>query len=131
MSAEGLREQAIHEGCDVQLDDVIAVCDELIALRKQAELDRQSREASQAEFGRLNRELNEAKAATRNMSALHDEDNAALREERWRIGNLLDEIASTAIAAGMMDPERRGSLDGPNAIQFLRQIKAEYEARRD
>ena len=34
--------------------------DELLALRKQAELDRQSREASQAEFARLNRERNKA-----------------------------------------------------------------------
>ena len=40
---------------------------EIIALRKQAELDRQSREASQAEIARLNRELNEAKARVETM----------------------------------------------------------------
>jgi hypothetical protein len=83
------------------------VCRELLALRKQTALDRQSREASQAEFARLNLELN---------------------EERSRIGVLLDETASAAIAAGMMDPARRGSLDGPNAIQFLRLIAEQYEA---
>jgi hypothetical protein len=83
------------------------LAEEVIALRKQIALDRQSREASQAEFARLNRELN---------------------EERSRIGVLLDEIASAAIAAGMMDPARRGSLDGPNAIQFLRLITEQYEA---
>jgi uncharacterized membrane protein YebE (DUF533 family) len=82
------------------------VCRELLTLRKQTALDRQSREASQAEFARLNLELN---------------------EERSRVAVLLDEIASAAIAAGMMDPARRGLLDGPNAIQFLRQMKEEFE----
>lgn len=80
--------------------------EEVIDLRKQAALDRQSREASQAEFARLNRELNEA---------------------RVRTGVLIDEIANAAIAAGMMDPERRSALDGPNAIQFLRLITEQFE----
>jgi hypothetical protein len=30
----------------------------------------------------------------------------------------------------MMDPARRGLLDGPNAIQFLRQMKEEFERNR-
>jgi len=95
-----------------------AIARELYDLRKQAALDRQPREASQAEFARLNRELNEAKARARDVESMHAATLEVLGEERWRIGNLLDEIASAAIAAGMMDPARRGSLDGPNAIQF-------------
>lgn len=108
-----------------------AVARELHDLRKQAAIDRQTREASQAEFARLNREVNEAKDRARDVESMHAATLEVLGEERWRIGKLLDEIASTAIAAGMMDPTRRDSLDGPNAIQFLRQIKTEYEARRD
>jgi predicted CopG family antitoxin len=103
------------------------VCRELLALRKQTALDRQSRESSQAEYARLNRELNEAKDTARKISEAHGELFSLLVEERSRIGVLLDEIASAAIAAGMMDPARRGLLDGPNAIQFLRQMKEEFE----
>jgi predicted CopG family antitoxin len=47
------------------------VCRELLALRKQTALDRQSREASQAEYARLNRELNEAKDTARKISEAH------------------------------------------------------------
>lgn len=104
------------------------LCREVLALRKQAALDRHSREASQVEFARLNRELNEAKATARKYESLRDGTLELLGEARWRVGNLLDEIASTAIAAGMMDPARRGSLDGPNAIQFLRLMTEQYEA---
>jgi hypothetical protein len=106
------------------------LAEEVIALRKQIALDRQSREASQAEFARLNRELNEAKDTARKISEAHGELFSLLVEERSRIGVLLDEIASAAIAAGMMDPARRGLLDGPNAIQFLRQMKEEFERNR-
>jgi hypothetical protein len=102
------REPALHSVPTEEID-VVHMRAELDALRKQGLLDRQSRDASQAEFARLNRELN---------------------EERSRVGVLLDEIASVAIAAGMMDPARRGSLDGPNAIQFLRQMKEEFERNR-
>jgi hypothetical protein len=104
------------------------VCRELLALRKQTALDRQSRAASQVEFARLNLELNEAKETARKLATMYDETSKALGEERSRIGVLLDETASAAIAAGMMDPARRGSLDGPNAIQFLRLIAEQYEA---
>ena len=141
------------------------LAEEVIALRKQAALDRQSREASQTEFARLNRELNDVRealahrdsdvaSARREAASLraeltkcYQELNAtwetskkvaderaefldALDEQHGRIGVLLDEIASTAIAAGMMDPARRGSLDGPNAIQFLRLMTEQYEAMR-
>ena len=56
--------------------------DELLALRKQAELDRQSREASQAEFARLNRELNEARETARKLGTMLDEAYRALGR-RW------------------------------------------------
>lgn len=101
---------------------------ELDSLRKQTAFDRQSREASQAEFARLHREVNAAKDTARKLSAMCDETRDLLRAERVRIGVLLDEIASAATAAGIMDPGRRGSLDGPNAIQFLRLITEQYEA---
>lgn len=104
------------------------LAEEVIELRKQTALDRQSREASQSEFARLNLELNEAKETARKLATMYDETSKALGEERSRVGVLLDEIASAAITAGMMDPARRGSLGGPNAIQFLRLITEQYEA---
>lgn len=104
------------------------VCRELLALRKQAALDRQSREASQIEFAKLNRELNEVKAEEQVLGARYDEVCKALNNKHTQIAALLSEIASAAIAAGMMDPARRGSLNGPNAIQFLRLITEQYEA---
>ena len=127
------------------------LAEEVIELRKQTALDRQSREASQSEFARLNRELNEATDTAQKLGALYSESANALFEERsrardvestlagtleelWteraRIGALLDEIASVAIAASMMDPACRGLLDVTKAIQFLRQTKEEYERNR-
>jgi hypothetical protein len=108
--------------------EIRRLAEEVVELRKQTALDRQSREASQAEFARLNLELNEAKGKEQILGARYDEVCKALNNKHTQIAALLGEIASAAIAAGMMDPARRGSLDGPNAIQFLRLITEQYEA---
>ncbi len=91
---------------------VPTLCAEVLSLRKQADLDRQSREASQREFARLNRELNEARETA--------------EDARHKVGVLLHEIAHVAIAHGMMRPDAP-PLDGPNAILFLHQIREREE----
>ncbi len=91
------------------------LCMALRAAWKSADLDRQSREASQREFARLNRELNEAREAA--------------EDARHKIGVLLHEIAHVAIAHGMMRPDAP-PLDGPNAILFLQQMREQEEEAR-
>lgn len=58
------------------------LAEEVVELRKQAALDRQSREASQVEFERLNRELNEARETARKLGTMLDEAYRALGR-RW------------------------------------------------
>lgn len=74
------------------------------------------------EFARLNRELNEARNRDREHSAVANGYSLLLDRERQRISALLDAIGEAAIAAGMMDPARRGGLDGPSALMFLNYI---------
>jgi succinate dehydrogenase/fumarate reductase flavoprotein subunit len=71
---------------------------EIIALRKQAILDRQSREASQVEFARLNRELNEAKEK---LAVVYRETRQLLDEEHASIKSLRDKLESVIAEANV------------------------------
>lgn len=62
------------------------LCDEVIALRKQVALDAESRKASQAEFARLNRELNEANETIVGMRSELDSLQMFVAGTKWRVG---------------------------------------------
>lgn len=72
---------------------------ELLALRKQTALDRQSREASQAEFARLNRQRNVAIADRdkwQGLAELLGEMTKTLCADKERLNRELNEAKETA-----------------------------------